>query len=219
MIDARWVFKWKADETGKIVKAKARLAAKGSKQNYVVDYLETFSPTANAASQRLLTVLACKYNVELLHWDIEQAELDHEVFMKLPPGCGSMSREVARLNKSLYGLNQVSKTFYKRLVSDLKRVGFEQSMSDPCVLRFMMGDEVVGMVAIHVDDIVYAETKSLAKVIVEALGDSLPTKNLGEVKLFLVANLFATARQARLRCLNRVASGVSSRDSVFVAPA
>ena len=50
-----------------------------------MDYLETFSPTANTASMRLLIALACKYNLELLHWDIEQAfvqsELDHEVFM------------------------------------------------------------------------------------------------------------------------------------------
>ncbi|CAB1120053.1 unnamed protein product [Ectocarpus sp. CCAP 1310/34] len=189
VIDARWVFKWKADETGKIVKAKARLVAKGFKQKYGVDYLETFSPTANAASFRLVVALACKYNLELLHWDIEQAfvqsELDHEVFMKMPPGCGSMSEKVVRLNKSLYGLKQASRTFYKRLVSELKRIGFEQSMSDPCVLRFMMGDEVVGMVAIHVDDILYAGTKSLAEVVVAALGDSLPTKNLGEVKFFL----------------------------------
>ena len=105
--------------------------------------------------------------------------------MKLPPGCGSMSGKVIRLNKSLYGLKQASRTFYKRLVSDLKRADFEQSMSDPCVLRFMMGDEVVEMIAIHVDDILYAGTKSLAEVVVEALGDSLPTKNLGEVKFFL----------------------------------
>ena len=74
VINARWVFKWKADKTGKIVKAKARLVAKGFKQKkYGVDYLETFSPTANAASQRLLVALASKYNLELLHWDIEQA--------------------------------------------------------------------------------------------------------------------------------------------------
>ena len=76
-----------------------------------------------------------------------------------------MSGKVARLNKSLYGLKQAFRTFYKRLVSDLKSIGFEQSMSDPCVLRLMMGDEVVGMVAIHVDDILYAGTKSLVEVV------------------------------------------------------
>ena len=78
-----------------------------------------------------------------------QSELDHEVFMKLPPGCGSMSGKVVRLNKSLYGLKQASRTFYKRLVSDLKRIGFERSLSDPCVLRFMMGDEVMGICLLY----------------------------------------------------------------------
>ena len=53
-----------------------------------------------------------------------QSMLGHEVFMKLPPGCGSMSGKVVRLNKSLYGLQRASRTFYKRLVSDLKRIGF-----------------------------------------------------------------------------------------------
>ena len=39
VIDARWGFKWKADKTGKIVKAKARLVAKGCKQKYGVTIL------------------------------------------------------------------------------------------------------------------------------------------------------------------------------------
>ena len=81
--------------------------------------------------------------------------------MKLPPGCGSISGKVARLNKSLCGLKQASRTFCKRLLTDLRRIGFEQSMFDPCVLRSMTADEVVGMVAIHVGDILYAGTKSL----------------------------------------------------------
>ncbi|CAB1106721.1 unnamed protein product [Ectocarpus sp. CCAP 1310/34] len=107
----------------------------GFKQKYCVDYLETFSPTANAASIRLLVALACKYDLEFLHFDIEQAfvqsELDHEVFVKLPPGCESMSGKVARLDKSLDGLRQACRTFLKRLVSDLKRISVEQSLSDP----------------------------------------------------------------------------------------
>ena len=189
VIDARWVYKWKADETGKIVKAKARLVAKGFKQKHGVDYLDTFSPTANAASIRLIVALACKFDWELLHLDIEQAfvqsELDHEVYMKLPPGCGSMSGKIVRLCKSLYGLRQASRTFHKRLVSDLKRIGFEQSLTDPCILRFMVDDEVLGMVVIHVDDILFAGLKRLGEFLVQALGDSLPTKNLGEVVFFL----------------------------------
>ena len=154
-----------------------------------MDYLETFSPTANAASIRLIVALACKFDCELLHLDIEQAfvqsELDHEVFMKLPQGCGSMSGKIVRLNKSLYGLRQASRTFNKRLVVDLKRIGFEQCLSDPCVLRFMMGDEVLGMVVIHVDDILFGGLKRIGEFVVQALGDSLPTKNLGEVIFFL----------------------------------
>ena len=73
--------------------------------------------------------------------------------MKLPQGCGSMSGKIVGLNKRLYGLRQASRTFNRRLVVDLKRIGFEQCLSDPCVLHFLMGDEVLGMVAIHVDDI------------------------------------------------------------------
>ncbi|CAB1096365.1 unnamed protein product [Ectocarpus sp. CCAP 1310/34] len=135
VIDATWVYKWKADETGKIMKAKARFVAKGFKQKHGVDYLETFLPTANnAASIRLLS------------------ELDHEVFMKLPPGCESMTGKEVRFDKSLFGLRQASTTFHKRLVLGLKSIGFEQSLSDPCVLRFMMKDEVLGMIAIHVRD-------------------------------------------------------------------
>ena len=72
-------------------------------------------------------------------------------------------------------------------------------MSDLCVLRFMMGDEVVGMVAIHVDDILYAGTTSLAKVVVEALGDCRPTKNLGEVKFFLVCEFIRDRKAGTIK--------------------
>ena len=187
-----------------------------------MDFLETFSPTANAASIRLIVALACKFDWELLHLDIEQAfvqsELDHEVFMKLPQGCGSMSGKIVRLNKSLYGLRQASRTFNKRLVVDLKRIGFEQCLSDPCVLRFMMGDEVLGMVVIHVDDILFGGLKRIGEFVVQAL--VLSRRRTWEKSFsFWVAHFGATVRLARLRFLRRVTFGVYLRDSKFVAPA
>ena len=106
-------------------------------------------------------------------------------------------------------------------MSDLKRNGFEQSLSDPCVLRFMMGDEVMGMVAIHVDGILYAGTKS--RQTPRWLWKRQVTLFLRRISVrsssFSVAHLFATARLARLTFLKKVTSGVFSRDLIFVAPA
>ncbi|CAB1099749.1 unnamed protein product [Ectocarpus sp. CCAP 1310/34] len=170
-----------------------------------------------------MVALACKYDLEFLHFDVEQAfaqsELDHEFFMKLPPGCKSMSALVVRVDKSLDGLRQACRKIHKRLVSNLKRISVEQSLSDPCVVRFMMRNEVIGMIAIHVDDILHGGIESLAKIVVQALGDSFTRRVLARSNSFLVAHLVATAKLARLTCLKRVASGVFSRDSIFVAPA
>ena len=90
-----------------------------------------------------------------------------------------MSGKIVRLCKSLYGLRQASRTFHKRLVSDLKRIGFEQSLTDPCILRFMVDNKVLGMVVIHVDDILFAGLKRLGEFLVQALGDSLLYEELG----------------------------------------
>ena len=83
-----------------------------------------------------------------------------------------------------------------------------------------MGDEVLGMVVIHVDDILFGGLKRIGEFVVQALGDSLPTKNLGEVIFFFwVAHFGATVRLARLRFLRRITFAVYLRDSKFVAPA
>ena len=71
----------------------------------------------------------------------------------------------------------------KELVQDVESEP-ASFLSDPCVLRFMMGDEVLEMVVIHVDDILFGGLKRIGEFVVQALGDSLPT-NLGEVIFFL----------------------------------
>ena len=73
MISAKWVFTWKTNELGKVVRAKARLVARGFRQVEGVDYFETFAPTPASSCVRLLASIACEVDFDLCHFDAEQA--------------------------------------------------------------------------------------------------------------------------------------------------
>ena len=144
MIDAKWVYTWKVDEHGWVVKAKSRLVARGFKQREGVDFGETFAPTVSSSCVRLLSAIACECDLDLCHFDVDQAfvqsDLEEDVFLQLPKGCGDLSGKVVRLNKSLYGLKQASRTWHAHLTTCLKILGFEQCMTDVCVFRLIEMD-------------------------------------------------------------------------------
>ena len=52
-----------------------------------------------------------------------------------PPSCDALSGKVERLHRSLYGLNQASRTWHYHLVRGIKPLGFEQCEADVCVIR------------------------------------------------------------------------------------
>ena len=132
---------WKSDEFGNVVRAKARLVARGFGQREDIDSFDTFSPCPSVMSIRLLAALACELDVDLCHFDAEQAfvqsDLDEVVYIRLPPGCGALSGKVVRLRRSLYGLKQTSRTWHYYLVRRMKALEFEQSEADACVMRLV----------------------------------------------------------------------------------
>ena len=69
-----------------------------------------YAPTVATSSVRLLAAFANEHDLELCHFDVDQAfvraDLKEDVFMRLPEGCGAPSGEIVKLNKSLYGLRQ-----------------------------------------------------------------------------------------------------------------
>ena len=133
--------------------------------------------------------MACKLDWDLRHLDVDQAfiqaELDTEIFLRLPRGCGEMSGKVVLLNKALYGLKQSGRSWYKLLSSTLVECGFEQCLVDPCVFRLMLNDAVVAMLVVHVDDIKIAATKGVTDSVVADLNKRFPTKHLGEVTWYM----------------------------------
>ena len=110
------MFAWKTNEFGQVVRAKARLTARGFSHREGVDYLENVSPCPCVPSIRLLTAIACELGLDLCHFDAEQAfilsTLDEEVILRLPQGCGALSGKVVKLARSLYDLKQASRTWH-----------------------------------------------------------------------------------------------------------
>ena len=86
-ISAKWVYDWKADEYGWPTKTKARRVARGDQQRVNIDFGEFFAPTVAVSSVRLLTAMACELDLDLCHFDIEQAFVQSDlenVYMRLP---------------------------------------------------------------------------------------------------------------------------------------
>ena len=139
-----------------MVKAKSRLVARGFKQGEGVDFSETFAPTVSSSCVRFLSAITCECDLDLCHFHVDQAFVQsdfEDVFLRLPKGCRDLSAKVIRLNKSLYGLKQASRTWHAHLTSCLKRLGFEQCMTDVCVFRLIEDGRLTITAVVHVDDI------------------------------------------------------------------
>ena len=132
---------WKSDEFGIVVRAKARLVARSFGLREGIGFFDTLSPCPSVMNIRLLAALACELDLDLYHFDVEQAfvqsDLVEVVYIRLPPGYGALSGKVVRLRRSLSGLNQASRTWHYRLSRGIKADGFEQCEADACVMRLV----------------------------------------------------------------------------------
>ena len=58
VLSAHWVFTWKVDKAGCIIKLKARLVARGFSQVHTVDLMETNSSTPEALCVKTVGAIA-----------------------------------------------------------------------------------------------------------------------------------------------------------------
>ena len=99
ILDSRWIFKRKMDETGD-VKYKARLVIRGIKDKNNYDLRETYAPVSRLPLVRSFLAIANKNKFHLRQLDVETAflygEID-DIYMEIPEGIISI-REIRSSN-------------------------------------------------------------------------------------------------------------------------
>ena len=159
LVGSKWVFKTKRDASGNIAKFKARIVAQGFSQIEGIDYDDTFSPVARLTSLRLLLAITAIEDLQLHQMDADTAflngTLEEEIYMAFPPGYVQTNPKSTglRLIKSLYGLKQSPRVWWKLISTYLGSIGFEKVDSD-WGLYFRPRDRTY--LLLYVDDVLIA---------------------------------------------------------------
>ena len=74
--------------------------------------------------------------------------------MDCPEGLEHEDDECMLLNKTIYGLAQSARQFFKKLIQCLTSLGYEGGLIDPCLMVKRKGNEIA-FVAIYVDDCLF----------------------------------------------------------------
>ena len=80
--------------------------------------------------------------------------LEENIFMSQPEGFIAQGQEqkVCKLNRSIYGLKQASRSWNIRFDTAIKSFGFDQNVDEPCVYKKIINSKVAFLV-LYVDDI------------------------------------------------------------------
>ena len=137
---------------------KGRLVAKGFRQIQRVDYDETFSPVAMIKSIRILLAIAAFHDYEIWQMDVKTAflngKLEKDVYMTQPEGfvTPENATKVCKLERSIYGLKQASRSWNLRFNNAIQEFGFIRNEDEPCVYKKFSGS-IISFLILYVDDI------------------------------------------------------------------
>jgi hypothetical protein len=179
-----WVFKYKFDEGGFLIKFKARVCVRGDLQ---MTEKETYAATLAAASFRLLMIIVAAFDLEMIQLDAVNAFLnskidDEEIYIRYPNGYEKANR-ILRLLRGLYGLKRSPLLWFNELTSTLKGLGFKEINSMHCVMA-----NHVAIILFYVDDIIFLFQEAMrlqVMTIIASLQEKYPLHSLPRANWFL----------------------------------
>jgi hypothetical protein len=188
-IGSKWVFKKKLNGEGKVEKYKSRLVEKGYSQVEGIDFGDIFSHVANLTSIRFMLSVVVAFDFEVEQMDVKttflHGDLEEEIYMKQPEGYDVKGKKelVCKLKKSMYGLKQSPRMWYKKFDTYMLGLGFTRSKEDHCVYFKLIGDHLIYLV-LYVDDmLLIGNNKEIIQDMKTQLSSKFDMKDIGASNL------------------------------------
>ncbi|GJR27581.1 retrovirus-related pol polyprotein from transposon TNT 1-94 [Tanacetum coccineum] len=141
----------KLDELGGVLKNKARLVARGYRQEEGIDFEESFAPVALFEAIRIFIAFVAHMNMVVYQMDVKTAFLNgilrEEVYVSQPDGFVDPENpnHVYKLKKALYGLKQALRAWYDLLSSFLLSQKLSKGTVDPTLYVRREGKDILLM--------------------------------------------------------------------------
>nr|GEU38118.1 retrovirus-related Pol polyprotein from transposon TNT 1-94 [Tanacetum cinerariifolium] len=150
-----------SSSTGGILKNKARLVARGYRQEEGIDFEESFAPISRLEAISIFLAYAAHKNMVVNQMDVKTAFLNgnlrKELYVSQSDGFVDPDNpnHVYKLKKALYGLKQDPRAWYDMLSSFLISPDFSKGLVNPTLFIRRNGNDLL-LVQIYVDDIIFA---------------------------------------------------------------
>ena len=186
VLPGMWVFTYKLDSDGYLLKYKARFVVRGDLYRDLRE--ETYAATLGARVFRSILSIANHFDLEIHQVDavnaFTNAFLDETtpIYIECPQGF-SIPDSVLLLKRALYGLPQSPLLWYNDLCNTMKQLGLLPVAESACLFT---GDKL--MVFFYVDDICilyHHSNRDSFDQFKTSLFESYEMKDLGELRWFL----------------------------------
>ncbi|GJV83586.1 putative ribonuclease H-like domain-containing protein, partial [Tanacetum coccineum] len=182
VITLKWIYKVKLDDLGGIIKNKARLVARGYRQEEGIDFEESFAPVARLEAIRIFHAFTAHMNMVVYQMDVKTAFLNDN------------PNHVYKLKKALYGLKQAPRALYDMLSLFLISQNFSKGSVDPTLFICKEGKELL-LVQVYVDDIIFAaSTPELCDLFAKIMCLKFKMSMMEKISFFLGLQIFQNPR-------------------------
>ncbi|GJR82136.1 retrovirus-related pol polyprotein from transposon TNT 1-94 [Tanacetum coccineum] len=157
VITLKWIYKVKLDELGGILKNKARLVARGYRQEEGIDFEESFAPVARLDAIRIFLAYDAHMNMIVYQIDVKTAFLNgilrEEVYVSQLDQFVDQDNpnHVYKLKKALNGLKQAPHAWYDLLSKFLLSQEFSKGTVDPTLFIRRQGKDILLEVIVNGD--------------------------------------------------------------------